>query len=350
MSFSLPGGVNSFLPQLQDNLLVSFSRNPKAYAVNRIAQIRPVTQMNGFYLYFDPLDEARFANGTAAPNDPFRWPEGSLRPKAEGGRRTYEFRQFTTSRFAYANSIGQLVNAQAAWPLLKKETEGLATDAMAARSLEVATLITTSANFAATHVATCTALAGGFASAGTETNPILMKALTELALIINKDCNGIIKPEYLTIVCNPNVAAKLSYTQELHSYLARSPYAAAGLTGDAKDGLNAAWNLPGKIYGFNLVVDDTTYNPFNRGASGEVQGYVYPDNQLSLITRESEFESVEGGTSVSTATLFVYGPDDMKAEAKTDEWNRLENISVVDNRQAKLTASVSGGIITNLFS
>jgi hypothetical protein len=114
--------------------------------------------------------------------------------------------------------------------------------------------------------------------------------------------------------------------------------------------VNFAYGLPDYLYGMRVVVEDTTFNPNNRNATGEAQQFVFPDNVIAVVSREEEFEAAEGANSYSTVHLFVYGPDDMKVESETDTWNRVIKMRVVDNRQALVVAGVTGGLITNVLS
>lgn len=346
MAFTTPGGQNTFIPttELSGNLLVGFGRNVDKFPVNKIVRLRSVTKTVGYYTYFNPLDYARFSHGS----DQFDWPAGTPSPTGFSNTIGFEHRAFQCRRKAYPCHLDLLGEQQAAWPVLKTNTEAAAQLAMTDRALEVSAAISNPANYPSTHVDTATNFGGGFLDDGTETNPILKRALFTLANRILKDTAGNVQPENLTIVMNPATALALGLSQEVHTIMVRSPWAVDLIKG--KRPVNERWGIPDVLYGFNVVVEYTTYNNANRGASGEAQTYVFPDNYIAMVAREEDFEAAEGANSYSTCHLFVYGPDDMKVESETDTWNRIIKMKVVDNRQAVMVAGVSGGLITNVLS
>lgn len=360
MAFTVPGNQNTFVPstELSGNLMVGWGRNVDKFPVNKIVRLRTVTKTTGLYTYFNPLDYARMsAYGTATDGQTpqFDWAPGTLAPTGFTNTIGFEYRSYTTRRKAYPCNLDLQGEQQASWPVLKTNTEAAAQLAMTDRALEVSAAISNSANYPSTHVATATALAGGFLSAGTPTDPKIKKALFALALVIQKDSVGNVRWRNLTVVMNPNTAMLLSESQEVHTLMKESRYALPLLTQSEKstggvEPVNFAYGLPDYLYGFRVVVEDTTFNPSNRGATGEAQAFVFPDNVIAIVAREEDFEAAEGANSYSTCHLFVYGPDDMKVESETDTWNRIIKMRVVDNRQALIVAGVTGALITNVFS
>ncbi len=154
---------------------------------------------------------------------------------------------------------------------------------------------------------------------------------------------------------NPNTAIALSESQEIHTLMKESRYALPLLTQTTKEQggvqpVNFAYGLPDYLYGFKVVIEDTTYNPSNRGDPAEAQQFVFPDNVIAMVAREEDFEAADNANSYSTVHLFVYGPDDMKVESQTDTWNRIIQMRVVDNRAAVAVAGVTGGLITNVLA
>lgn len=353
MAFTTPGGANTFVPttELSGNLLVQFGKNVKNFPVNKVARQRTVTKTEGLYTYFNPLDQARFSAGfDGGISRQFDWPPGTPAPTGYTNTLGFEFRSFATRRKAYPCNLEQLGVAQATWPVLKTNTEAAARQAMTDRAFEVSALLSNSATYPATHVATATALTGGFLSAGTAADPKIKKALLTLGLIIQKDSAGNVQWKNLTVVMNPNLALALSLTEEIHSIMKESRFAVQMINGELINAANFAYGLPDHLYGMRVIVEDTTYNAFNRGDAAEAQDFVFPDNYIAIVSREEEFESAENTNSYSTVTLFVYGEDDMKVESETDTWNRVVKMRVTDNRQAVATAGVTGALITNVLS
>ena len=358
MAFSFPGGQSTVVPttELSGNLMVNFGRNIKTFPVNKYLRLRTVSKTTGLYTYFNPLDYARFSGGVTAGQSPqYDWAPGTPAPTGFTNTIGFEYRSFMTRRKAYPCSLDQLGEQQADWPVLKTNTEAAAQLAMTDRALEAAAALTNSANYPATHVSTATLFGGGFFGAGTPTTPYIKIGLFKLALIILKDSGGNVQMHNLCIVMNPNTAVALSESQEIHTIMKESRYALPLITGTQEPSggvqpVNFAYGLPEYLYGFRVVVEATTYNKYNRGDASEAIDFVYPDNTISMVCREQDFEAADGANSYSTFHLFVYGPDDMKVESETDTWNRIIKMRVTDNRQIVAVAGVTGGLINNVLS
>lgn len=349
MAFSFPGGgLNTYLPSLTDNLVTSFGRNAKAFAVNMICRQRSVSKPTGRYVYYNPLSYQRFDNGSVAPQDQFRWPAASLRPVNNGPGLDFEWRQFICERYSHTRNLDMLADQVADFDWLKGETENLASEAMAARAFEVVSTITTSGNYPSTHVGTATALGGGFWSAGTETNPIIKKTLLALQRIISLDSNGAATNGNLVLVVNPTTAIAMAAAQELHSPGVRSQYAAT-LIKDQNFVTNAgSYGLPDMLYGFKVVVMDVSVNYFNNGAASEARAFIFPDNFAALVCVGNGGLEASAATAVDTCQLFLY--EDMKVELFEDAKNRIITASVTDQRQAVQVSGVTGGLVTNVLS
>jgi hypothetical protein len=353
MAFTVPGGANTFVPttELSGNLLVKFGRNVKDFPVNKVVRHRTVSKTEGLYTYFNPLDYARFSAGfDGGISKQFDWAPGTPAPTGYTNTIGFEFRSYATRRKAYPCNLEQLGEQQATWPVLKTNTEAAAQLAMTDRAYEVSAILSNSSTYPTTHVATATALTGGFLSAGTAEDPKIKKALLTMGLRIQKDSAGNVRWKNLTVVLNPTTAMALSLSQEIHAIMKESRFAVQMINGEQVTSANFAYGLPDVLYGMKVVVEDTTYNGFNRGDTAEAQAFVFPDNYIAIVSREEEFESAEGTNVYSTVTLFVYGEDDMKVESETDTWNRVIKMRVTDNRAAVATAGVTGALITNVLS
>lgn len=342
--FAFPGGFNTYIPTLEHsgNLQVAFSRNTNDFPVNKIARITPVTKMRGQYLYFDPLSIARIPGGVT---NNLTWAPGTLAPTNFHNNLGFKNEEFTCIRYAPNTTLDNLGIEQAeGWDVVKSHTEMLAQQAMSNRALKVATVLTTSGNYASTHTVASGTASGGGASllTGTASNPILKKALDAGAQIIQVDTMGRIRYKDLTIVMNPVTAVALSQSAEIHNYLAQSPDALAQIRG-LVPGQNKIYGLPDQLYGFRLIVEDTVYNDDNRLASGAAGAYVFPNYKIVLCVREQDLESAEGAASYSAVHLFI--KDDMLVESDVNQWNKLTFLRVVDTFDAKFVAPVSAYLI-----
>lgn len=345
MAFGNPGGNagNTYVPtlELSGHLLVNFSRNMKQ-SVNNYSRITPVKQKRGAFLKFDPNDLARMPN----PDTEFTWAPGTPSPDGFTINQGFEQSEFSTIRYAWSTTLDQEAVDVANWDVKKAYADLLAQTAMTHRIYKVCKQLTTTGNFAATHVATATALGGGLTSAGTTADPIIKKTLDAAAIIIQSDTLGRVKWGQLSVLINNNTALKWSQTRELREYLMQNPEAVKEITLDPSN-LNAAYGLPKTLYGFKIVVEDSYYVSSNRGNATQTKVSVFPDNKAVVFLAEGDLEK-EGPYSFNTCHIFAY--EEMTVEEKAESWDRFVKMRVVMNYDTKIVAPATGFIITNLFS
>lgn len=349
MAYGYPGGGgnagNTFIAtlDLSGHLLINYSQNLKQ-SVNRYSRLTPVQKTRGAYLRFNPLDIAQMPN----PDTQFEWAPGTMAPSGFDRTRGFEERTFTCSRRAFATTLDKRSVDVANWDVQKTHAEYLAQDAMTHRIYRVVAKMTDAAQYDATHVDSATNLGGGFTDAGTTSNPIIKKTLDAAATVIQRDSMGRVKWGQLTVVINNNTALKWSQTRELREYLMQHPEALKEITLEAGTNYNAAYGLPKMLYGFNIVVEDTYYNPYNRGNASAVGTPVFPDNVAMVVLAEGDLVKSEGAQSFNTVHVFAY--EDMTVETKEDTWNRLVEMKTVTDYDVQVVAPVTGFKITNLFS
>jgi hypothetical protein len=117
---------------------------------------------------------------------------------------------------------------------------------------------------------------------------------------------------------------------------------------DPDKNYNALYGLPDRLYGYNVVVEDTYYNTYNKGNSGETGSVVFPDNTIVMFLADGDLEQPEGASSFSTCHRFAY--EEFTLETREDTWNRLVEMSVVIDMDVQIVAPPTGCIITNIFS
>lgn len=353
MAFAYPGPTNSYIPtlELSGNLQIGFSRNRNSYAINNWTRFRNCQKTNGLYRQFNALDYNRIKSGQA---DQFIWAPGTASPTGTDGTIGFQNVQFNCIRRAYPCDMDLLTEKQADYEIAKDATENAACLAMVVRTLQATSVVTTSGNHRSSHVYSATTGGGGVLSGGTETDPRIKKALQYGTLRIIRDSNGVIKPNQIAVVMNPNTAQLLSQTQEVHSIFARSQFAEGLIKGNVS-GLTDGYGLPSHLYTHPVVVEDATYNLFARddATAPEAQAFVFPDNYIALVTVQGDEENKglgENTRNLSSLNFFVYGPDDMKVETEVNTYDRIVRMKVVDNFDVQLTAPDTAGLITNVFS
>lgn len=350
MAYGYPGGGgnagNTFIAtlDLSGHLLVNYGRNLKQ-SVNRYSRITPVQKTRGSYLEFNPLDLAQMPN----PDTQFEWAPGTPRPSGYDRTRGFRERTFTCARKAFSTTLDKRSVDVANWDVQKTHSEALAQDAMTHRIYRVVAKLTDSTQFPATHVVAAATLNGsGFTDGGTTSDPRIKKTLDAAARVVQQDTMGRVKWGNLSVLINVNTALKWSQTREIREYVMQQPDALKEITLEGGTNYNAAYGLPARLYGFNLVVEDTYYDPYSKFNASQVGTPVYPDNVATIFLAEGDLEKGEGSYSFNTCHVFAY--EDMTVETKEDTWNRLVEMSVVMDYDVQIVSPVSGFKITNLFS
>lgn len=340
-------GSNTFVPNFDASgrLVVAFSRNPKDFPINRWITITPVKQIAGFYLRIDPQNAARII--AAKPEDSI-WPDGQPAPVGQWNTELLDWRQFSCFRYVSPYAIGRIAVDSADFDVIALHQRQAAQQRMTGRALLALSKLTTPANWPANHYsANASSLIGTGNNAynGSSTQPNFKKLLNTIAVTINQDTLGVVSTRDLVVVVNPVTARKLSETSEVHGYLKESPFALAQVRGDVES-QNGVWGLPNKIYGFDLVVDDTVVvsTPVKDDNTKTIQ-YALGDDKLLVLARPGGLVSPLG-PSFSTVTLFAY--EEMVVEEKYDEDNRLYRGRVIDTIAIELTAPVSGFLVDDI--
>lgn len=347
MAFGMPGGNagNTYIPtlELSGHLLVNFAQNMKQ-RINNYTRITPTKQKRGAYLKFDPLDLARMPNAATE----FDWAPGTPSPDGFAHNQGFQEATFTCFRRAFSTTLDKESVDVANWDVKKTYADMLGQMAMTHRIYKTVTALTTSGNFAATHVVAASTLNGsGFTDTGTTASPLIKKTLDAAGLVVQADTMGRVRWGEMSVLINPTTALKWSQTRELREYLMQSPESVKEITLDPSN-LNAAYGLPKTLYGFKIIVEDAFYNTYNRGNSSAAGTVVMPDNKAVVLLAEGDLVKPEGGYSFNTCHVFAY--EDMTVEEKDDPWDRLLKMRVVMNYTPEIVAPASGFIITNLFS
>lgn len=343
MAVSMPSGTNTFLPQMvQDNLIVGYSRKKEDFAINRYVQMVPTPKNQAYYLYVDGAAAVRLINADLRN---VVWPDGQQRPAGDGNVADFEFFPISTKRLSFDYTVGKMAVEQAAFDVHAVNAGFQGVKAMTARTQAVHTALA-GATWGS-NSGTATALGGGFVSAGTPTNPIFKKIVNKVCQQIRKATFGAVKSSDIHCVMSPLVAETISETQEIHTYVKESPYALAQLRGDAPN-QNANYGLPDKLYGINIIVDDSMKVTSKRGAASLATVSVADENSFYFISRPGGLLMPYGGISFSTLQMFVR--EEMSVEIYPDAKNRLEQGFVSDDFGVFVVAPASGHRVTNALS
>lgn len=349
MAASYPGGAgpNTFIPtfdEMSGKLVVNYSRNPKEFALLRYCQLVPVKRTLGYYLRITPENAARILTTNISDQT---WAPGANRPTGRWNDESFEFFPFACKRYSANATLDALAVDLADWNVLSYWSGMLAQQLMTGRVLQAITLLQTAGTWPTGNTDSATNIGGGFFSAGTATNPIILKAFNAMARQIQIATLGAVKPKDLHVVIDPIAADGMARSQEIHSYLQQQVGSLDVIKGEGDFNPNAAWGLPKRLYGFDLEIDDTVRVTSAKGAT-LAEGYVKSSNSLFMLAKPGGLTGIEGSASWSTIQLFSH--EEMKVESESDNWNRLQKLSVTDYRDFKVVSPISGYLLTNLFS
>ncbi len=348
MSIGNPGGLDTYIPTFDHSgrLIIGFSRNPKKFPLNRYVQYQTVKAPRGQYLYFNPLDPGRLRN----PNIGTKWPLGSPRPRNTSNTQGFEYKQYLAERHAHSTTVDTTAVDLADWDVQASHLDNLAQQAMTERAYNACATLTTSGNYAASHVFTAASVTGtgAFLDGGTTADPRIKKVLDYASRVIQQDTGGRIRFGDLGFLVNAKTAQIFGQTREYREFVMQQAESLAAIRLARGSDFNAYYGLPETFYGYEAVVEDTFYNPVNSLNASEAYSPCFPDNTMLVFVRQGALDVSEGTASYSTMHFMIY--EDMKVETKEDTWNRLVDMSVVDYYVPQLVAPVSACLITNLFS
>jgi hypothetical protein len=349
-----PSGTNTFVPSFEASgqLVIGYSRNPKAFALPRYCQYVKSPKTTGYYLKITAQEAAR----VVTVQDDI-WPDGASAPSGADNQESFNFLPFLTERYAYPFFLGRKAVDQAAWAIREEHAMIAAQRAMTARTVLAFNALTTSTNWTAAgsdpdmgadHTNTATSLGGGTWASSTTTNLYIKSTLNAVAVQINIDTLGKVGNDVGVehcIVLSPRDAAEISQSAEIHDYIKGSYWAKEEIT----EGLspNNKFGLPSSIYGYPLCIESAVRVTTRKLDASLAKDYVVPDGEAYYLSRPGGMEGVYGSPSFSTLTMFWYN-DEMTVESKDDVDNRRLHGRVVQDVVFKVTAPASGFRITGI--
>lgn len=339
-----PGGA-SFIPdhRASGQLVVEFTRNPAAFALNRYAQMVPVPNTLGYFLRLDTAEAYRVET-----LDRFVWPDGNDAPVGPAEQHTWV--AFACERRAFAFRLGHRGVLQATWDQVAAHARIKAQQAMTARCFNAATVLTTSANWSG-NVATATAIAGGVWAGSSTANGYIKETCNAVAQRILASTGGVVTPDDMMLVVDPTGARIISESPEWQQYLVNHPLAVAAAQYDP---VFTMFGLLPKVFGFRCIVDVTQRNSAREGATASVGGLF--SGIGGGLNACAVFVSRPGGLTAQAAgaptfsTVSVFEYENLTVETFADPKNRRTEGRVVDDVDVKLTAPASGYLVTNIDS
>lgn len=357
---SFPGPGNVYVPTVggkvtQANLIISYARDPKKFAVNKLAMRTPTSTLSGLFPKLTPDALARIVRNRNAA----QWADGQERPKGTHNQQDFKFIPYTCNRIADSNYVGTQTSQQAAWDIDATQTQLLAHLMMTRRADSFYSVALDTTNHIASHVVTAAVASafngatGGFWSAGTVTNKIVQRSLMYMANQIRLSTLDAVGYRDLSIVIPPEVAITLGTSAEITDQFARSQFALAATRLDSEE-QNSEWGIPPRLYGMKVVIDGTLKTTSPRlsepGTFVDIMGSTY--NTALIMAQPGDLPGNVGqvNSSFSSVHMFVYNGEEMVTETKADTWNKRLEISIHETYSFLMVAPETAGLITNLFS
>ena len=346
MAAGYPSGTNTFIPSTEatNNLVVDFSRNPSKFALPKWIQYVPVEKNVGRYIEMTVEMAGRVLSTDGSE---LRWPDGTTAPSGSGNTESFEFKPYSTVRHALPFWLGELAVEQAAWDVLAQHARITAQRAMTNRSLQAITAAVTSGNYLAAHTSAVSSITGvtGAWDVSTTSRKDIKRSFDHAAETIQKATLGAVDPSDMMVVMSPGCARKLSVSQEIVDHVKGSPAAEREL----KEGLgpNTRYGLPARLYGYEIVIEDTVRVSTRKGAT-TTKSFALADATPFMTSRVGELEGVEGSPSFSTWSLFL--KEEMTVESKHDRDNRRHEGRVVDDFDVINSSQLSGFLFTSAVS
>lgn len=365
-STAFAGPQNVYIPAFQGkqtaNLVVSYARDPKKFAVNSLAQRIPTNTLSGNWLTLRPEVLARVMND---PNE-VNWVDGQMSPDGTHNLQDFRANAYVCVRRARTAPLGWQTRDQAVWDIQDTQLQALAHQMMTQRAFAFYSVLANQANYLSGNVKTATQWSniggtGGFWTAGTSSNPVVKRAVLQMANAIRKATMDAVAFGDMTLIISPSIAIALSTSPEIHDYMARSQYAKGVLNGD---GPGAAWGLPlDNLYGVRLIVDGTLLTTSPRlvvpGTEVNILNPTDPgnanagsDNVAYMIATPGSLGDNVGQVSsaFSTVAMFVYNGEEMVVETLDEPWHKRTKLRVSETYGFNIVAPETACLATNILA
>jgi len=341
MSTVQPGFINTFVPshEATGKLIVDFARNPARFKLARYAQVIPVQQSAGYFLYLPPEDVGRILNADLRD---FVWQDGAEVPKHHANRE-FEFRPYRTQRYVYEFAIGNEAVQQASWDVVAKHAEARVSLALTARTQAAANVLFDSAQYPSSHVIDVTTTYGGTWATSDLTSKRILKSLNDGADKILDGTLGAVTKDDLVLVMGTAVAKAIAQSTEVLELLKFQ--AGWDWVQGATTRTNVSYGVPENLYGYAVVVDETRKTTSKKGGTLAVSS-VFPADKAVLLARPGGMEGVAGAVNFSACCLFM--KEELTVETLDDLPNRRILGRVVENFDVQLVAPVSAVLFTNV--
>lgn len=346
MPATYPGANTSYVPdhEATGKMVVDFSRNESKFPLNRYVQIVPVKKTIGLYLNMTVEEAGRILN---ADGSDLIWPDGNDAPSGTDGTESHEFKEYRCERYAPSFRLGNMTVQQASWDIKARHAAIKAQQMMTLRTQLVQTPLLDTANYPTGHYSDVASISGnsGTWAQSTTARQDIKRSLNTAAEKILDATLAAVELDDLILVIPSAAASAISLSQEIVDHVKGSPEAWAQVRGELPN-RNKFYGLPEKLYGFQVVVEDTRKVTSKKGATRAVS-QVMTSTKAALISRPGGLVGVAEAPSFSSVTLFVWDQSEMLVETKEDQDNKRVLGRVVDVIKAVMTAPSASFLFTS---
>lgn len=349
---SVATGSNTFIPSVEatGRLVTDYSRNVNDFGLPRYVQYTPITKQRGRYIRMSVEQAGRFAND----GDPAShlWGPGTDPPIGNENRESFAFYEVEAKRYLFPSNLDYDSVSDADFNIMEHVSPMLGQQAMTARTLEVYNRLTTPGNWPTGHYyVTPEALLGGAPDSqkhdlSTTQRRSISKTFHAMYDQIRRATWGSVRKNQIQVVVSPEWAKRVVDSQELVDFIKGSPEARNNI--DNGLSTNAAFGLPDRLYGYNLVVEDAVWNPNRKGSVTQTKLNVWGDGDIVMVSRPGQLQGIEGAPSFSTIQFFLR--EDMSFQAKDNPDARRHELRVVDHYISEITSPISGVYVADVLS
>ncbi len=330
--------------------IIDFIKDEKSFPLMRYTQIVEAPAPTFFWYEIDRDQIIRQHSRQMQA-----WADGADRPITHGNQVPFREVQATTVRNDVNSRIGNQALKYNKWKAKEIYLKALACQAMIGRTYDTLTLLQTVANWPSTNTADAAVLNGGAGFWSTASDDpadanynAILKSLSMACQTIFLQTNGQVRWKDLRLVLSPNLARQMANSPELHNYIRQSDAAIERITGDVED-YTDRFGLPRRLYGVEIVVEDTPYladNPVAGFTTGSTaRQFMKNDTSAILVSRPGGIDGYVGPT-FSTTQLY-WSDYNMAVFEFTDDKNAYTDLHVTDQTVSVLPAPYSGYLITN---
>jgi hypothetical protein len=300
-----PGQSNTYVKDhaASNYLITQFSRNVKDFPLNRYIQYQDTSKDTGYYLRLNVEQAGRLKGGTL---DKYYWPDGADRPRPHDETEKFNWVDFRCHRYDFPFQLGWKSRDQAGFDLQDVELANKAQQSMTGRTLRVHNILSNNANWDATHVIDVVTIPGntGRWDQSTTGRSDIKRSINYAVNRIRLDTLAVVKQKSdMILVMNPFTAQRIGESQEMISAFIQSRFAMGQFVGE--ESTYDDYGLPTKLYGIEVVVEDTVMVTSAREAATVTRADVCQNGTVYLLSRPGGLVSkTNNGPNFSTINEF----------------------------------------------